>query len=74
MSTKSRIEKLSMPNVANRKVLGNQKRTHNNMDEPQRHNDTKRNQTQKEYTLYDFIYMKYKNGQNLPILKNLISD
>lgn len=63
-----------MENVANRKVLGNKKRTHNNMDEPQRHNDTKRNQTQKEYTLYDFIYMQYKNGQNLPIFKNLISD
>lgn len=68
------MEKLSMENVANRKVLGNKKRTHNNMDEPQRHNDTKRNQTQKEYTLYDFIYMQYKNGQNLPIFKNLISD
>lgn len=74
MSSKSRMEKLSMANVDNRKVLGNKKRTHNNMDESQRHNDIKRNQTQKEYTLYDFIYMKYKSGQNLPIFKNLISD
>lgn len=69
MSTISRMEKLSMANVDDRIILGNKKRTTITWMNLRDTVIIKRNQTQKEYTLYDFIYMKYKSRQKLPILK-----
>lgn len=52
MSTISRMEKLSMANVDDRIILGNKKRTHNNMDESQRHSDNqKKPDTERVHTL-----------------------
>lgn len=56
MSTESRMEKLSMANVANRKVLGNKKRTHNNMDESETQWYKKKRDTERVHTLWFHLH------------------